>query len=76
MWARERANKHVLMLRAVMAADPLTHAGLCTDAGAGQLFYSRGEGDAWALTADFLPPIQLVEVAITDRGRHRPCPPP
>ena len=31
----------------------------------GQLFYSRDDGDSWEILADYLPPIQSVEVAVS-----------
>lgn len=57
---------HVVVLREAMAADPLSPAGLYAGTDTGQLFYSRDEGDSWEMLADFLPPIQSVEVAVTN----------
>jgi photosystem II stability/assembly factor-like uncharacterized protein len=68
-WQRITAglpNKaHVVVLREAMAADPLTPAGLYAGTDTGQLFYSRDDGDNWEILADYLPPIQSVEVAMT-----------
>jgi len=58
------ANAHVVVLREAMAADNLEPAGLYAGTDTGQLFYSRDDGDTWELMADFLPPIQSVEVAV------------
>jgi len=55
---------HVVVLREAMAADTLEPAGLYAGTDTGQLFYSRDDGDSWELLADFLPPIQSVEVAV------------
>ncbi len=54
---------HVVVLREAMAADNLDPAGLYAGTDTGQLFYSRDDGDHWEILADFLPPIQSVEVA-------------
>jgi photosystem II stability/assembly factor-like uncharacterized protein len=59
---------HVLVLREAMTADPLSPAGLYAGTDTGQLFYSRNDGDHWELLADFLPPIQSVEVAVPVGG--------
>jgi photosystem II stability/assembly factor-like uncharacterized protein len=58
------ANAHVVVLREAMVADNLEPAGLYAGTDTGQLFYSRDDGDTWEVLADFLPPIQSVEVAI------------
>ncbi len=60
------ANAHVVVLREAMAADSLDPAGIYAGTDTGQLFYSRDDGDTWEVLADFLPPIQSVEVAVTD----------
>ena len=57
------AQAHVVVLREAMAADNLKPAGLYAGTDTGQLFYSRDDGDSWELLADFLPPIQSIEVA-------------
>ncbi len=54
---------HVVVLREAMASDDLSPAGLYAGTDTGQLFYSRDDGDTWEIMADFLPPIQSVEVA-------------
>ncbi len=56
---------HVVVLREAMAADNLETVGIYAGTNTGQLFYSRDEGDSWEILADFLPPIQSVEVAMT-----------
>jgi photosystem II stability/assembly factor-like uncharacterized protein len=58
------AESHVVILREAMAADSFEAAGLYAGTDTGQLFYSRDDGDSWELLADFLPPIQSVEVAM------------
>jgi photosystem II stability/assembly factor-like uncharacterized protein len=60
------AEAHVIVLREAMAADSLQPAGLYAGTDTGQLFYSRDDGDHWEMLADFLPPIQSVEVAVLD----------
>jgi hypothetical protein len=55
---------HVLVLREAFAADNLETPGLYAGTDTGQLFYSRNEGDSWELLADYLPPIQSVEVVV------------
>jgi hypothetical protein len=58
------AQAHVVVLREAMVADNLTPAGLYAGTDTGQLFYSRDDGDNWEILADFLPPIQSLEVAV------------
>ncbi len=58
-------NAHVVVLREAMAADNLDPAGLYAGTDTGQLFYSRDDGDTWEVLADFLPPIQSIELAVT-----------
>jgi len=58
------AQAHVVVLREAMAADNLERAGLYAGTDTGQLVYSRDDGDHWEVLADYLPPIQSVEVAI------------
>ncbi|MEZ4672417.1 MAG: exo-alpha-sialidase [Anaerolineae bacterium] len=58
------ANAHVVVLREAMAADNLEPAGLYAGTDTGQLFYSRDDGDSWEVLADYLPPIQSIEVAV------------
>lgn len=60
----ERA--HLDILREAMATDTFEDAGIYLGSNTGQLFYSRNSGDSWDLLADFLPPIQSVEVAVVD----------
>jgi hypothetical protein len=48
-----------------MVADNLSPAGLYAGTDTGQLFYSRDDGDNWEILADFLPPIQSLEIAMT-----------
>lgn len=59
-------NSHVVILRDAMVADNLEPAGLYAGTDTGQLFYSRDDGDSWEMLADYLPPIQSVEVAVVD----------
>ncbi len=59
------SHSHVVVLREAMAADNLQPAGLYAGTDTGQLFYSRDDGDTWEVLADFLPPIQSVEVAVS-----------
>jgi photosystem II stability/assembly factor-like uncharacterized protein len=58
----ERA--HLVALREAMATDSFEDAGIYVGTNTGQLFYSRDSGDSWDLLADYLPPIQSVEVAV------------
>ena len=58
------AQAHVVVLREAMVADNLSPAGLYAGTDTGQLFYSRDDGDNWEILADFLPPIQSLEVAM------------
>jgi photosystem II stability/assembly factor-like uncharacterized protein len=58
------AKAHVVVLREAMVADNLEPTGLYAGTDTGQLFYSRDEGENWELLADFLPPIQSVEIAV------------
>jgi photosystem II stability/assembly factor-like uncharacterized protein len=55
---------HVVVLREAMVADNLEPAGLYAGTDTGQLFYSRDDGDSWEVLADYLPPIQSIEVAV------------
>ncbi|MBA3868303.1 MAG: exo-alpha-sialidase [Anaerolineae bacterium] len=59
------AQAHVVVLREAMVADNLSPAGLYAGTDTGQLFYSRDDGDNWEVLADFLPPIQSVEIAMS-----------
>jgi photosystem II stability/assembly factor-like uncharacterized protein len=58
------ANAHVVVLREAMAADNLSPTGIYAGTDTGQLFYSRDDGDHWEMLADYLPPIQSVELAM------------
>ena len=62
----EHANINIL--REAMATDTFEgeDAGIYVGSNTGQLFYTRDSGDSWDLLADFLPPIQSVEVAVID----------
>ncbi len=59
------AKAHVVVLREAMVADNLSPAGLYAGTDTGQLFYSRDDGDNWEILADFLPPIQSIEIAMS-----------
>ena len=59
------AKAHVVVLREAMVADNLEPAGLYAGTDTGQLFYSRDDGDNWEILADYLPPIQSLEIAVT-----------
>lgn len=59
------AKAHVVVLREAMVADNLSPAGLYAGTDTGQLFYSRDDGDSWEILADFLPPIQSLEIAMS-----------
>jgi hypothetical protein len=54
----------LVVLREAVAADTFEDAGIYAGTNTGQLFYSRDSGDSWELMADYLPPIQSVEVAV------------
>jgi photosystem II stability/assembly factor-like uncharacterized protein len=58
------SKAHIVVLREAMVADNLEPAGLYAGTDTGQLFYSRDDGDTWEVLADFLPPIQSLEVAV------------
>ena len=55
---------HLVVLREAMATDTFEDAGIYVGTNTGQLFYSRDNGESWELLADFLPPIQSVEMAV------------
>ncbi len=55
---------HLVVLREAMATDSLDATGVYAGTDTGQLFYSRDGGENWELMADYLPPIQSVEVAV------------
>lgn len=57
---------HLVVLREAMATDNFEDAGIYVGTDTGQVFYSRNSGDSWELMADFLPPINSVEVAVVD----------
>lgn len=57
---------HIDVLREAMATDTFEDAGIYIGSNTGQLFYSRDSGDNWELLADYLPPIQSVEVAVVE----------
>lgn len=57
-------NAHLTILREAMATDSCDPAGLYFGTETGQLFFTRDEGRAWDLLADFLPPIFSVEAAV------------
>lgn len=52
------------VLRESMAADACDPCGVYLGTSTGQLFYSRDEGDAWELLADFLPPVHSISTAV------------
>lgn len=60
----ERARVNVL--REAMGTDSFENAGIYFGTNTGQLFYTHDSGDTWELLADFLPPIQSVEVAVIE----------
>lgn len=57
---------YVDVLREAMSTDTFEDAGIYFGTNTGQLFYSRDSGDSYELLADFLPPIQSVEVAVIE----------
>ncbi len=57
-------KSHLVVLREALATDTFEQAGIYAGTNTGQLFYSRDSGDNWELMADYLPPIQSVEVAV------------
>jgi photosystem II stability/assembly factor-like uncharacterized protein len=57
---------YLVALREAMAVDTLNEAGVYVGTDTGQVFYSRDEGDAWEVLADFLPPVLSVETAVID----------
>ncbi len=59
------AQAHVVVLREAMVADNLQPAGIYAGTDTGQLFYSRDDGDHWETLADYLPPIQSLEIAMS-----------
>lgn len=59
-------NAHIVVLRDALTTDSLDRAGIYAGTNTGQLFYSRDEGDTWEVLADFLPPINSVEVTVVD----------
>jgi hypothetical protein len=61
-------HAHLNILREAMATDNFVDedAGIYIGSNTGQLFHTRDSGDSWDLLADFLPPIQSVEVAVIE----------
>ena len=58
---QERAYLHVM--REGMATDSLDPCGIYVGTTAGQIFYSRDDGDSWRLLVENLPPINSIKVA-------------
>ena len=56
----------VVVLREAMATDSFENAGIYVGTTTGQIFYSRDNGDAWELLADYLPPIYSLETAVLE----------
>ena len=61
---QDRAYLHVM--REGMATDTLDPCGIYVGTTAGQVFYSRDDGDSWQLLVENLPPINSVEVAVVE----------
>ncbi len=57
-------HAHLVVLREAMATDTLDQAGIYVGTSTGQIFYSRNDGDAWEVLADYLPPILSIETAV------------
>ena len=57
-----KAYLHVM--RESMATDSMDPCGIYLGATAGQIFYSRDDGDTWDLLIDYLPPINSVECGV------------
>ena len=51
------------VLRAGFAPDACDPGGVYVGTSTGKVFYSRDEGDAWELLADFLPPVYSISTA-------------
>lgn len=56
-------SARLTILRESLAADACDPAGIYVGTAAGQLFYSRDEGDRWELLADSLPAVVSVNAA-------------
>ncbi len=54
------------VMREGMATDSLDPCGIYVGTTAGQVFYSRDDGDSWELLVENLPPINSVEVATVE----------
>ena len=54
---------HLVVLREAITVDQHDPAGIYIGTSTGQIFFSRDDGESWALLADFLPPVLSVEVA-------------
>ena len=52
------------VLREGLATDACDPGGVYVGTSTGQVFYSRSEGDAWELLADFLPPVYSISTAV------------
>ncbi|MCG0239939.1 MAG: exo-alpha-sialidase [Firmicutes bacterium] len=59
-----QAHAYLGVLREAMATDPLPTPGVYFGTTTGQLFYSRDEGESWAMVPAFFPPINSVDVAV------------
>ena len=54
-------NAFLNVMREGMATDSLDPCGIYIGTTAGQIFYSRDDGDSWELLVEQLPPINSVE---------------
>jgi len=57
-------NAYLHCMREGMATDPFESCGVYVGTTAGQIFYSRDDGDGWELLVDYLPPINSVDVGV------------
>jgi len=55
---------HLVVLREAMATDQNDPAGIYLGTSTGQIFFSRDDGESWALLADYLPPVLSLETAL------------
>ena len=57
-------NAYIHVLREGMSTDALDPCGIYIGTVAGQIWYSRDDGDSWDLLIENLPPILSVETSI------------
>ena len=59
-----QGNAYLHVMREGMATDNMDLCGIYLGTSAGQIFYSRDDGDSWELLIDYLPPINSVDCGL------------